>query len=138
MQSCSQVRTRRKSSIKDEQELDIEVSIAALQGSSFSVQNGMSFSLLDTPGPNEAGQLSNRDFQPAVLLQLQFILCICIGLYETPWGPLRSLFLDRIRLVCLTAGEEKLKHAVERLLDGIDAVIYVLDFTKLKTSSEAS
>ena len=38
--------------------------------------------------------------------------------------------------VCLAAGEEKLKHAVERLLDGVDAVIYVLDFTKLKTSSE--
>ena len=29
-----------------------------------------------------------------------------------------------------------MKHAVERLLDGVDAVIYVLDFTKLKTSSE--
>lgn len=40
--------------------------------------------------------------------------------------------------VCLAAGEEKLKHAVERLLDGVDAVIYVLDYTKLKTESEAS
>lgn len=38
----------------------------------------------------------------------------------------------------MAAGEEKLKHAVERLLDGVDAVIYVLDFTKLKTASEAS
>lgn len=36
----------------------------------------------------------------------------------------------------LAAGEEKLKHAVERLLDGVDAVIYVLDYTKLKASSE--
>ena len=34
------------------------------------------------------------------------------------------------------AGEAGLKHAVERLLDGVDAVIYVLDFTKLKTASE--
>ena len=30
-----------------------------------------------------------------------------------------------------------LVHQVERLLDGVDAVIYILDYTKLKTKEEA-
>lgn len=30
------------------------------------------------------------------------------------------------------AGEEVLKYQVERLLDGVDALIYLLDYTKLK------
>jgi hypothetical protein len=30
-----------------------------------------------------------------------------------------------------------LRHAVERLLDGVDAVLYLLDYTKLKTADEA-
>ena len=34
------------------------------------------------------------------------------------------------------AGEEKLKHAVERLLDNADAILHLLDFTKLKTDAE--
>eukprot|EP00798_Chlamydomonas_sp_ICE-L_P018264 gene18264-24718_t len=34
------------------------------------------------------------------------------------------------------AGEEKLKFQVERLLDDVDAVLYLLDYTKLKTQEE--
>eukprot|EP00775_Hariotina_reticulata_P005529 gene5529-5763_t len=35
------------------------------------------------------------------------------------------------------AGEEGLKYQVERLLERVDAVIYLLDYTKLKTAEEA-
>eukprot|EP00198_Chlamydomonas_reinhardtii_P007707 XP_001697044.1 predicted protein [Chlamydomonas reinhardtii] len=34
------------------------------------------------------------------------------------------------------AGEEQLKHQVERLLEGVDCVLYLLDYTKLKTAEE--
>lgn len=34
-------------------------------------------------------------------------------------------------------GEEALRSQVERLLDGVDAVIYLLDYTKLRTKDEA-
>jgi hypothetical protein len=34
------------------------------------------------------------------------------------------------------AGEAALRHQVERLLDGVGAVIYLLDYTKLKTAEE--
>ena len=52
----AQVRGRRESSARDEQVLDIEVAMAALRGGdSFIRQDSVSFSLLDTPGPNEAG-----------------------------------------------------------------------------------
>lgn len=30
------------------------------------------------------------------------------------------------------------RHSVERLLDSVDAVVYILDYTKLKTTEEAS
>jgi len=36
------------------------------------------------------------------------------------------------------AGEEQLRFVVERLLDGVDAALYLLDYTKLKTSDEAA
>ena len=36
------------------------------------------------------------------------------------------------------AGEEALRFQVERLLDGVDAVLYLLDYTKLRTAEEAS
>lgn len=36
------------------------------------------------------------------------------------------------------AGEEALRFQVERLLDSVDAVIYLLDYTKLRTAEEAS
>jgi hypothetical protein len=35
-------------------------------------------------------------------------------------------------------GEEGLRHQVERLLDSVDAICYVLDYTKLRTAEEAS
>lgn len=53
----AQVRTRRESSANDEQVLDIEVNMAALLGVSSGMKDSMSISLLDTPGPNEAGFL---------------------------------------------------------------------------------
>ncbi|GIL70787.1 hypothetical protein Vretimale_3881 [Volvox reticuliferus] len=34
------------------------------------------------------------------------------------------------------AGEEQLKFQVERLLEGVDCVLYLLDYTKLKTAEE--
>ncbi|GFR43890.1 hypothetical protein Agub_g5019, partial [Astrephomene gubernaculifera] len=34
------------------------------------------------------------------------------------------------------AGEEQLKYQVERLLEGVDCVLYLLDYTKLKTAEE--
>ncbi|KAG2498988.1 hypothetical protein HYH03_003174 [Edaphochlamys debaryana] len=34
------------------------------------------------------------------------------------------------------AGEEQLKHQVERLLESVDCVLYLLDYTKLKTADE--
>ena len=37
-----------------------------------------------------------------------------------------------------TSGEEGLRYQVERLLDSVDAVCYVLDYTKLRTAEEAS
>ncbi|KAK9830273.1 hypothetical protein WJX72_010744 [[Myrmecia] bisecta] len=70
----------------DEAFLDIRAPVAALSASESTP--GVAFRLLDTPGPNEAG-------------------------------------------------EEALKFQVERLLDGVDAVIYLLDYTKLKTQEEA-
>eukprot|EP00884_Botryococcus_braunii_P002284 jgi/Botrbrau1/12056/Bobra.0295s0011.1 len=36
------------------------------------------------------------------------------------------------------AGEEGLRHQVERMLETVDAVVYLLDYTKLKTQEEAS
>ncbi|KAL6753659.1 hypothetical protein V8C86DRAFT_3139812 [Haematococcus lacustris] len=36
------------------------------------------------------------------------------------------------------AGEDGLRWQVERLLDGVDACVYLLDYTKLKTQDEAS
>lgn len=30
------------------------------------------------------------------------------------------------------------RHSVERLLDSVDAVVYILDYTKLKTTEEAT
>lgn len=53
--ALAQVRGRRESSANDEEVLDIEVAMAALQESASSMQDSVSFSLLDTPGPNEAG-----------------------------------------------------------------------------------
>ena len=38
---------------------------------------------------------------------------------------------------CAT-GEEGLRYQVERLLDSVDAVCYLLDYTKLRTAEEAS
>jgi hypothetical protein len=38
---------------------------------------------------------------------------------------------------CAT-GEEALRYQVERLLDSVDAVCYLLDYTKLRTAEEAS
>jgi hypothetical protein len=35
-------------------------------------------------------------------------------------------------------GAEGLRYQVERLLDSVDAVCYVLDYTKLRTAEEAS
>lgn len=46
---------RRLSAASDEQVLDIEVSMTALQGATSDLNSAVSFSLLDTPGPNEAG-----------------------------------------------------------------------------------
>ncbi|KAL4419401.1 hypothetical protein ABPG77_003375 [Micractinium sp. CCAP 211/92] len=36
------------------------------------------------------------------------------------------------------AGQAQLRHKVERLLEGVDAVLYLLDYTKLKSSDEAA
>jgi tRNA U34 5-carboxymethylaminomethyl modifying GTPase MnmE/TrmE len=36
------------------------------------------------------------------------------------------------------SGEEALRFQVERLLDGVDAIIYLLDYTKLRTAEEQS
>ncbi|CAL8468472.1 g8012 [Coccomyxa elongata] len=81
-----EVRTRNYLS-SDETYLDVHVPIATLEASEADPES-ISLQLLDTPGPNEAG-------------------------------------------------EESLKFQVERLLDSVDAVIYILDYTKLKTQEEA-
>ena len=51
------MRGRRESSARDEQLLEIEVNMAALQDIQGASEGGVSFSLLDTPGPNESGEL---------------------------------------------------------------------------------
>ncbi|GAX72603.1 hypothetical protein CEUSTIGMA_g59.t1 [Chlamydomonas eustigma] len=66
--------------------LQIHVPIAALQ--EYDTHDSAKLHLLDTPGPNEAG-------------------------------------------------EEGLRFQVERLLSGVDAALYLLDYTKLKTAEEA-
>lgn len=38
----------------------------------------------------------------------------------------------------MKTGAEGLRYQVERLLDSVDAVCYVLDYTKLRTAEEAS
>eukprot|EP00879_Flechtneria_rotunda_P004959 GHRR01005234.1.p1 GENE.GHRR01005234.1~~GHRR01005234.1.p1 ORF type:complete len:470 (+),score=121.45 GHRR01005234.1:171-1580(+) len=83
------VRTREHQH-KDEQVLNITAPLVVLDSleSGSADLSGIRLCLLDTPGPNEAG-------------------------------------------------EEGLKYQVERLLDRVDAAIYLLDYTKLKTSEEA-
>ena len=51
------MRSRRRGSGRDEEVLDVEVSMTALQGAALDSDSAVSFSLLDTPGPNEAGAL---------------------------------------------------------------------------------
>ena len=51
------MRSRRRGAPSDEEVLDIEVSMTALQGAASDPPSAVSFSLLDTPGPNEAGAL---------------------------------------------------------------------------------
>ncbi|KAG1654245.1 hypothetical protein FOA52_005800 [Chlamydomonas sp. UWO 241] len=67
--------------------LQIDVPIAALQ--QYDTADSARLTVLDTPGPNEAG-------------------------------------------------EEGLRYQVERLLGSVDAVLYLLDYTKLKTAEEAA
>lgn len=85
----SEARTR-DHLLSDETYLDLKIPIAALQASSDVTAGAQTVTirLLDTPGPNEAGEVA-------------------------------------------------LKAQVERLLDSVDAVIYLLDYTKLKTADEA-
>ncbi|DBA79310.1 TPA: hypothetical protein ACH3X2_007789 [Trebouxia sp. C0005] len=85
----SEARTR-DHLLSDEKYLDLKIPIAALQASSdvTAAAQKVAIRLLDTPGPNEAGEVA-------------------------------------------------LKAQVERLLDSVDAVIYLLDYTKLKTADEA-
>ena len=72
----------------DRQTLVVNAPIAALQARGGSSSTAVRLQLLDTPGPNEAG-------------------------------------------------EEELRHQVERLLGTVDAAVYLLDYTKLKTTDEA-
>ncbi|DBA78877.1 hypothetical protein WJX77_008617 [Trebouxia sp. C0004] len=85
----SEARTR-DHLLSDEKYLDLKIPIAALQASSdvTAAAQTVTIRLLDTPGPNEAGEVA-------------------------------------------------LKAQIERLLDSVDAVIYLLDYTKLKTADEA-
>ncbi|KAK9809277.1 hypothetical protein WJX73_000125 [Symbiochloris irregularis] len=73
--------------LSDETPLEIRTRIAALETVSTAPKD-ISLKLLDTPGPNEAG-------------------------------------------------EESLRYQVERLLETVDIVVYLLDWTKLKTQEEA-
>lgn len=84
LQSLNQQVRQKDSGNLDERVLSISAPIAALAGAQEQVTK---MCLLDTPGPNEAG-------------------------------------------------EDCLRFQVERLLDSVDAVIYLLDYTKLKTSEE--
>ncbi|KAL3150332.1 hypothetical protein ABBQ32_000177 [Trebouxia sp. C0010 RCD-2024] len=85
----SEVRMR-DHQLSDETYLDLNIPIAALKAYDHdeSRAHDVTIRLLDTPGPNEAGEIA-------------------------------------------------LKAQVERLLDSVDAVIYLLDYTKLKTADEA-
>ena len=146
----------------DEAFLDVSVPIAALEGLPTGQlgPEAVPLQLLDTPGPNEAGEESLK-FQ---VLHSAHASCWPCALHGArchvascdPWCVVRRTRIDiQLCSVCpsmcslhFAARQELPVYApflstpltleqVERLLDSVDAVIYILDYTKLKTQEEA-
>jgi hypothetical protein len=91
---------------------------------------------LDTPGPNEAGEegLRHQVRRPLLAAWLRAQGRACCGpsplplpVAHAPGAAPRPPLTPRSR-----------RAQVERLLDSVDAVVYLLDYTKLKTSDEAA
>lgn len=141
----SEARTR-DHLLTDEVYLDLHLPVAALQGNIgiSSAAETTTLRLLDTPGPNEAGEIALK--AQVGTLWMHDCSCKCTlvaGLCQASAqsnavGSLPSRgACSNCSLACIERERCIMCAQVERLLDSVDAVIYLLDYTKLKTADEA-
>jgi hypothetical protein len=117
--------------VADERPLEIEVPVAALAGSPAGSPSSR-VTILDTPGELTAAMRMPTMCCGCWVAVLVACAALCPAALSTP---------TRLPLPapCLSpagpneAGEDALRYKVERLAEGVDALLYLLDYTKLKT-----